>query len=65
MGVFGASSYVNKQKKKFWLHSKVGRGGTVLYYFSTDPVNSIPIPPGYVVVESKRTGLPILKKFRK
>jgi hypothetical protein len=65
MGFFdSSSSYTNKQKKKYWLHSKTGRGGTVLYYFSTEPAESIPMPPGYYVIESSKTGLPVLKKIR-
>jgi hypothetical protein len=57
--------YKNKKGKKFWLHVKIGRGGTKLYYFSKDPRNAVNLPPGYVVVESARTGLPILRKRKK
>jgi len=57
-------SYKNKKGEKFWLHAKRGRNGVVIYYFSKDPIDSIPLPPGYIVVEGK-SGLPVLKKFGK
>ena len=62
MGLFGPFVYKNKKGEKFWLHCKEGRGGTKLFYFSKDPRNAIKLPPGYVVVENKKTGLPVLRK---
>jgi hypothetical protein len=40
------------------------RGGRVqrIFFFSKDPNGSIDKPEGYEVVESKKTGLPLLKK---
>lgn len=55
-------SYTNRKGKKFWLHMKRAKNGVIIYYFSKNPVGSIPKPPGYVVVENKRSGLPVLKK---
>jgi hypothetical protein len=46
-----------KSGKTYHLHKK-GR----LFYFSGDPKGSIDMPSGYKVVESDRTGLPLLKK---
>lgn len=46
-----------KSGKTYYLHKK-GR----LFYFSADPKGAIDMPPGYTVVESERTGLPLLKK---
>ncbi len=55
-------TYTNKRGVKFWLHSKIGRGGTILYYFSKDSRDAISKPSGYVVVESPTTSLPVLKR---
>jgi len=40
------------------------RGGRIqrIFFFSKDPSGAIDMPEGYEVVESKRTGLPFLKK---
>jgi len=48
---------VNSRGQPFWLHKK-GR----LYLFSKNSKNSISLPKGYHIIESKKTGLPILKK---
>lgn len=58
----GSYSYVNKKGKRYFLHLKVGRGGTKLYYFSTDPKEAIGLPSDRTVVESPRTALPIVKR---
>jgi hypothetical protein len=49
--------YKNSRGKTYYLHSK-GR----LFFFSKDPAGGIDKPDGYKVVESERTGLPMLKK---
>ena len=64
MGLFGFS-YENKKKQRYWLHQKKGRGGTILYYFSKDPNDAIDKPSDFEVVESKTTGLPVLRKKKK
>jgi len=42
------------------------RSGRVqrIFFFSKDSSGSIDMPEGYEVVESERTGLPLLKKKR-
>jgi hypothetical protein len=59
-------SYRNSKGDEYWLHSKDVRlrGGRMqrIFFFSKDPTNSIDMPEGYIVIESKRTGLPLLKK---
>jgi hypothetical protein len=63
-----AYSYKNSKGQTYYLHSKkAGRGGTSnrdLYYFAKEAKENAldDIPKGYLVVESERTGLPILKK---
>jgi len=63
-----AYSYRNSKGKTYFLHSKnvTLKGGRkqTIYYFAkeakTGAINEL--PEGYKVIESKRTGLPILKK---
>ena len=59
-------SHRNSKGDEYWLHSKdvTLRGGRIqrIFFFSKDPTNSIDMPEGYDVIESKRTGLPLLKK---
>ncbi|MFH1257633.1 MAG: hypothetical protein V1658_01730, partial [Candidatus Micrarchaeota archaeon] len=50
--VVGSYSYVNKKSQRYFLHSKKGRGGTVLFYFSKDPKEAITLPADREVVES-------------
>ncbi|MBW6414332.1 hypothetical protein KZZ20_02165 [Methylacidiphilum fumariolicum] len=59
-----------KSDKTYYLHSReqVLRNGhkVTLYYFSTQIGDGAldALPNGYIVTESERTGLPILKKKR-
>jgi hypothetical protein len=59
-------SHKNSKGMEYWLHSKDVklRGGRMqrIYYFSKDSSGSIDLPEGYKVIESKKTGLPLLKK---
>jgi hypothetical protein len=49
--------HTNSKGRTYYLHSK-GR----LFFFSKSEEDSIDLPDGYNVVESERTGLPMLKK---
>ena len=49
--------YKNSRGKTYYLHSR-GK----LFYFSKDKADGIDLPSGYKVVESEKTGLPMLKK---
>lgn len=62
MGILGPKPYISKKGEKWWLHKTEGRGGTVIYFFSKDPIDAIDIPKGWEVVENPKTGLPILRK---
>jgi len=59
-------SYRNSKGTEYWLHTREVRlrGGKIqrIFFFSKDSTNSIDMPEGYTVIESKRTGLPLLKK---
>jgi len=50
-------SYTNSKGQKYFLHQR-GK----LFYFSKDPDNAISLPAGMKVIESEKTGLPILRK---
>jgi len=55
--------YTNKRGQKYYLHSRPGPGGRKIYFFSRNPKGAEQsLPPGYTVVESERTGLPLLTK---
>ena len=53
----GYSHKNQKNGKIYHLHQK-GH----LFFFSGDPTDSIELPDKYMVIENKRTGLPMLKK---
>lgn len=53
--VFSAKS--KKSGKTYFLHNK-GR----LYFFSSNAKGGCDLPAGYKVIESARTGLPLVKK---
>ena len=63
-----AFEYTNKKGVKYYLHSKevTLRGGRkqTIYYFARDvrPEAIDAVPDGYKVMETERTGMPVLKK---
>lgn len=63
-----AYSYTNKKGVTYHLHSKnvTLRGGRkqMIYYFCRDvrAGSMDSLPAGYKVVETERTGMPVLKK---
>ncbi len=63
-----AYQHTNSKGQNYYLHSKdvrlrSGRNQRI-YYFAreTKPGAMDDLPEGYMVIENKRTGLPILKK---
>jgi hypothetical protein len=63
-----AYAFTNKKGVKYFLHSKLvnlkgGREQTI-YYFARDirPGALEAVPAGYTVIETAKTGMPILKK---
>lgn len=63
-----AYSYTNSKGQTYYLHSKNvtlknGRTQTI-YYFARDvrAGSMDAVPAGYTVVETQRTGMPVLKK---
>jgi len=63
-----AYSYTNKKGVKYYLHKKdvTLRGGRkqTIYYFARDVRDEAidKVPDGYKVMETERTGMPVLKK---
>ena len=63
-----AYSYTNKKGVEYFLHKKdvTLRGGRnqTIYYFARDVRDGAidEVPSGYKVVETERTGMPVLKK---
>jgi len=63
-----AFSFTNKKGVKYYLHSKKVnlKGGReqMIYYFARDirPGAQDAVPAGYKVIETTKTGMPILKK---
>ena len=57
-----AFSFKNSRGQPYWLHSREGKGGAKLFFFSKEQGDSIDLPDGYKVIENKKTGLPMLKK---
>ncbi|MBN2067353.1 MAG: hypothetical protein JW744_02705 [Candidatus Diapherotrites archaeon] len=49
--------HTNSRGNKYYLHQR-----DRLFYFSKDSNGSIELPPGFAVIENKRTGLPMLKR---
>lgn len=63
-----AYSYTNKKGDTYYLHKKdvTLRGGRqqTIYYFAREVRDGAidAVPAGYKVVETERTGMPVLKK---
>jgi hypothetical protein len=59
-------SHKNSKGMEYWLHSKDvklrGDRNQRIFYFSKDSTGSVDLPSGYKVIESSKTGLPLLKK---
>ena len=60
-------SHKNSKGKTYYLHSKDvtlrgGRQQTIYYFAGDERSNACDLPAGKKVVESERTGLPLIKK---
>lgn len=55
-------SQKNSRGVMYYLHSREGRGGAKLFFFSKDPTNNIDLPENLQVIENTRTGLLMVKK---
>jgi hypothetical protein len=63
-----AYSHTNSKGQTYFLHGKVvtlrgGRKQQIYYFAREEKADALDdLPEGYLVVENKRTGLPMLKK---
>lgn len=53
--------HTNSRGQKYFLHSREGRGGAKLFFFSKSPEGAIDLPEIYMIIEGP-TGLPMVKK---
>lgn len=66
-----AFSYTNKKGQTYYLHTrevvlKNGRKQQIYFFAREVRDGSLPaVPAGYMVMETKRTGMPVLKKADK
>jgi hypothetical protein len=65
MGFFGTFCYkkkVGKKKEKWYVHIHRGKGRKMIYYMDKIERDAIDLPPGYEVIESPKSGIPMLRK---
>lgn len=67
MGFFGPYCFKTKnpetgKKEKWYVHRHEGKGRRLIYHLSKDSRNAIDLPPGFEVVVSPKSGIPILRK---
>jgi hypothetical protein len=55
-------SHTNSRGQAYWLHSREGRGGAKLFFFSKNSEDAVDLPEKYEVFENERTGLPMVRK---
>ena len=61
MGLFGLFTYNSTDGKKYYLHMKE-QHNVKLYYMSKNPTGALQnMPKGYIVIENKKTHMPMLK----
>lgn len=69
-GEMAAYSYTNKKGQAYFLHTKEvtlknGRKQRIYFFAREEREGSLPeVPAGYSVVETARTGMPVLKKVK-
>ena len=56
-----AYSHINSRGQTYWLHSREGRGGAKLFFFSKNSEDAVDLPDKYEVFEAP-TGLPMVRK---
>ena len=56
-----ACSHTNSKGQTYWLHTREGRGGAKLFFFSKSEDGAVDLPEVYQVIEGP-TGLPMVKR---
>ncbi len=57
-----AYSHTNSRGQAYWLHSREGKGGSKLFFFSKKSEDSVDLPEHLEVFENERTGLPMVRR---
>jgi len=57
-----AYSKINSRGQTYWLHSREGKGGAKLFFFSKSAEGAVDLLDIYEVFENPRTGLPMVRK---
>jgi hypothetical protein len=57
-----AFSFTNSKGQVYYLHSREGRRGAKLFFFSKDPSGAIDLPEGFEVFENPKTSLPMIRR---
>jgi hypothetical protein len=55
-------SFTNSKGQVYYLHSREGKGGAKLFFFSKDPSGAIDLPEGFEVFENPKTSLPMIRR---
>ncbi len=55
-------SHTNSRGQGYWLHTREGRGGAKLFFFSKKQEDATDLPENLEVFENERTGLPMVRK---
>ncbi|MEM5879041.1 MAG: hypothetical protein QXU74_00930 [Candidatus Aenigmatarchaeota archaeon] len=55
-------SFTNSKGQVYYLHSREGRGGAKLFFFSKDSSGAIDLPEGFEVFENPKTSLPMVRR---
>ena len=55
-------SHKNSRGITYWLHTREGKGGAKLFFFSKNQIDSTDLPEGLEVFENPRTGLPMVRR---
>lgn len=55
-------NFTNSKGQVYYLHSREGKGGAKLFFFSKDPNGAIDLPEGFEVFENPKTSLPMIRR---
>jgi hypothetical protein len=63
MGIFGPFCFKTKDKRKWYIHKYEGKGRRQIYFLDRDEREAIDLPDGFEVIESPKSGIPMLRKL--
>lgn len=56
------TSKINSKGQTYYLHSRTGIHGGILFFFSKDKEGEVEIPKGFEIIENQKTHLPLVKR---